>query len=59
MEMVMNFRKKSREEEMYNRIKRRLIKKGYKHVSTTTQFSLSFREERYPYHIKLTYKKSA
>ena len=37
MEMVMNFKKKSKEEEMYNRIKKRLIKNGYKHVSTTTQ----------------------
>lgn len=59
MEMVMNFKKKSKEEEMYNRIKKRLIKNGYKHVSTTTQLHQSFRVPKYPYQIKLTYKESA
>ena len=58
-DVVFNFKKKSREEEMYNKIIKRLIKNGYTLKSTRTHCTLSCTHRTYPYQIKISYKKSA
>lgn len=73
MEIVkFNFLKKSSMDEKYGKLKSMLVKKGYKHLSTTISYSLSCKESKksnypskrnkdrvYPYTITITSTKAA
>lgn len=50
-----SFRKKSREEEMYIKIVRRLNKNNFKHQSTNINFNFSCTYRKYPYTITIKF----
>ena len=55
-----NFNTKNNADEMYLKIKKRIIKKGFKLVSTHSHFDLTCTNREFPYQLIVTsYKQSA
>lgn len=53
-----NFIKKEREVEMYGKIRKMLIKKGYKPLNNIRyKYCLDYKKTKYPYNIILTHYK--